>query len=115
MRSRRAGKGMPNAWCSATFQPAPTPSTRRAGASRSSAADMRASSAGWRKVIGHTSDPNRSRVVSAAVSVKATHVSSASRLPSTSDMKWSERQSDSKPNSSTLAMIRRQRSHVSPS
>jgi hypothetical protein len=55
---------------------------------------------GCRNVIGDTSDPNRSRVVARRVSVNTTHVSSASRLLSTIDMKWSEHQSDSKPNSS---------------
>ena len=94
-------EGMPKARCSCSFQPAPTPNTSRPPLRVSTAVAIHASKDGCRKVIGDTSDPNRSRVVSAAVSVNTTHVSSASRLLSTIDMKWSEHQSDSKPNSST--------------
>src|SRR2546421_314798 len=57
IRSRSGGSGMPNAACSSSFQPAPTPSTSRPPESRSTAAAIRASRAGWRKVIGLTRAP----------------------------------------------------------
>ena len=47
-------KGMPKARCSCAFQPAPTPNTSRPPLRVSTAAAMRASKDGCRKVIGHT-------------------------------------------------------------
>src|SRR5579884_2921600 len=76
---------------------------------------MRASRAGGRNVIGLTSGPRRTRVVSAAATVRATQHSSDSRSLDDSDRKWSDSQSDSKPSRSTAATMRRQRSQVRPS
>src|SRR5438128_180768 len=51
-RSLSGGSPIPKASCSATFHPAPTPSTSRPPERRSTAAAIRASRAGCRNVIG---------------------------------------------------------------
>ena len=116
MRSRRLGKGRPNASCSPTFQPAPTPRMKRPPLSSSSCAAIRASSEGWRNVIEATSGPKRMRSLSSAATTKEMNVSSASRSRGpVSEKKWSERQSDSKPASSVARTMRRHSSQPSPS
>src|SRR5215470_18131196 len=60
--------------------------------------------------------PKRMRFVRVARTVSDVHVSSDGRVDTPpSPVRWSERQSDSKPKSSAAAARRHQRSHVSPS
>ena len=75
-----------------------------------------ASTAGGRKVIGDTLGPKVIRFVHSAQSARETQVSMQSRWYSPITLKkWSLRQSDSKPRSSTTWQRLRQRSQVSPS
>ena len=60
------GKRNPNARCSASYQPAPRPSSIRPFEMWSTVLTMLARTDGWRKVAGETMVPSRMRSVRAA-------------------------------------------------
>jgi hypothetical protein len=108
-------KGRPKDWCSVTFHPARIPRMKRPPLSWSIWAAMRASSAGWRKVMEETSGPKRMLSLFWATTVNEIKVSSTSRSRGPErEKKWSERQRDSKPESSVARMMRRQRFQSRP-
>ena len=64
--------------CSPSFQPIPSPSTKRPPLSTSSCAASRPTFEGGRNITGVTSDPKRMRSVSRAASANSRYGSSES-------------------------------------
>ena len=92
-RAKRVGTS-PSAWpniaCSAAFQPAPTPRTKRPPERLSSAAAWRASVTGSHVESGETSAPKRTRAVWSARWARATISSSEGRGGAGPRRMWSE-------------------------
>ena len=71
----------PQARCSASYQPAPIPSSTRPPETWSTVTTLLASTAAWRNVTGETSVPSRSRSVRAARAASVVHASSDPASP----------------------------------
>ena len=78
-RSMRWSNGKPNARNSVSFQPAPSPSTKRPPLISSIVAACLASSAGLWKLVQATSGPNSTREVTAAMAPISVHASHGPR------------------------------------
>ena len=82
MRSFMDRNGKPDAECSISLQPVPMPRSIRPPDTWSAAITSRASTDGWRKLVGETIVPRRSFVVRAASALMTAQASSAPRSPS---------------------------------
>ncbi len=84
--------------CSASYQPAPSPSSTRPPLITSTPATETASGPGSRKVADDTRVPSRIRSVSRAMAARVTQASLGPGSPSVPmDKKWSLRKKASKP------------------
>ena len=98
---------MPYAGCSASNQPAPSPSSTRPPDIWSTCATATASGPGRRKVADVTSVPSRIRDVSRASPARVTYESVGPGSPAAPiARKWSDRKNASKPHSSAFRATR---------